>query len=150
MEDINKQKKAKKFLEQPQYPGGKKALRDFIKSHLQYPEDAIAQRVEGVVTVAYQVDDTGVVENPVVVKGLTPSCNEEALRLVKLLQYGQAHNRGIRLKANCKINIHFKLAPVTPKEITISYSVGGGATKKQAPTKNRVPQNFGYTLTIEK
>lgn len=150
MEDINKQKKAKRFLEQPQYPGGKRALRDFIKAHLQYPEDAMKQRIEGVVTVAYQVSDMGVVENPVVIKGLSPSCNEEALRLVKMLHYGQAYNRGIRLKSNCKINIQFKLAPATQKEVTVSYSVSSSSLSKKDASKNHVPQNFGYTLTIEK
>lgn len=142
----NKQKKAKRFLEQPQYPGGKKALRDFITAHLQYPEDAMNQRLEGVVTVAYQVDDSGVVENPVVIKGLSPSCNEEAIRLVKMLKYGQAHNRGVRLKSNCKIHIHFKLAPVEQKGATISYTVSSSSKPKTEQPKQK--ENYGYTITF--
>ena len=34
-----KKKKKKTFLEKPLYPGGAKALREFVKAHLQYPQD---------------------------------------------------------------------------------------------------------------
>ena len=40
-----KKKKSKRFLEKPQYPGGAKALRDFLVAHLQYPQDAMEQRL---------------------------------------------------------------------------------------------------------
>mgnify|MGYP003594920048 CR=1 FL=1 len=53
-------KKDKEFLKVPEYPGGKKALLDFIKSHLQYPADAWAEKVEGI---ARQFG-TGVVDWP--------------------------------------------------------------------------------------
>ena len=110
-----KSKKAKKFMEKPEYPGGRKALDAFVAAHLQYPEDAMKQRIEGVVAVAYQVSDEGEVQNATIIKGLCPSCNEEALRIVNMLKYGKAHNRGFRLKANCKLNIHFRLAPAPQK-----------------------------------
>ena len=98
MEDFEKKKKKTKFLEKPLYPGGAKALREFVNAHLQYPQDAMDQHVEGVVTVAYQVNDDGEVENPTVVKSLCPSCDEEALRIVRMLRYDKVRNRGIRLK----------------------------------------------------
>ena len=107
MEEKDKKKK-KHFLEKPQYPGGQKALREFVNAHLQYPEDALQQRIEGVVTVAYMVSDDGEIVNPTIVKGLCPSCNAEAIRIVNLLKYGKAFNRGVRLKVNNKINIHFR------------------------------------------
>ena len=119
---MENKKKPKQFLEKPQYPGGSKALREFINSHIQYPEDAMEQRIEGVVSVAYQVTDEGDVENPTVIKGLCPSCDAEAVRLVKLLKYGKAHNRGVRLKSNCKVNIHFKLSPTEPVKMVVSYT----------------------------
>lgn len=131
----------KKFLEKPQYPGGAKALRDFVKSHLQYPQDAMEQRVEGVVTIAYQVNDDGLVENPTVVKGLCPSCNEEALRLVNMLRYDKARNRGVRLKVNCKLNINFHLAPApAPTGGTVSYTL---QPSKKSEDKKKTPESSG-------
>lgn len=144
---MENKKKPKQFLEKPQYPGGTKALREFIKSHLQYPEDAMEQRIEGVVTVAYQVSDEGEVENPTVIKGLYPSCDAEAVRLVKLLKYGKAHNRGVRLKSNCKVNIKFKLAPTEPVKMAVSYTTTPSKpkTEKQPRPKG---EGISYTITF--
>ena len=146
MNEMENKKKPKQFLEKPQYPGGTKALREFIKSHLQYPEDAMEQRIEGVVTVAYQVTDEGEIENPTVIKGLCPTCDAEAVRLVKMLKYGKAHNRGVRLKSNCKVNISFKLAPTAPVKMAISYTTTPSKpkTKKQPRPKG---EGGGYTVT---
>lgn len=142
-------KKKKKFLEKPQYPGGAKALREFVKAHLQYPQDAMEQRIEGVVTIAYQVNDDGIVENPTIVKGLCPSCNEEALRLVNMLRYDKARNRGIRLKVNCKLNINFHLAPTpAPTGGTISYTLQP-AKKTAKDKKSPKPSGSGgYNYSI--
>ena len=143
-------KKKKKFLEKPQYPGGAKALREFVKAHLQYPQDAMEQRIEGVVTIAYQVNDDGIVENPTIVKGLCPSCNEEALRLVNMLRYDKARNRGIRLKVNCKLNINFHLAPAPAATGgTISYTLQPAKKKevKNKPTKRSNPDGYNYTIS---
>jgi len=141
-----KKKKNKHFLEKPQYPGGQKALREFVNAHLQYPEDAMQQRIEGVVTVAYMVSDDGEIVNPTIVKGLCPSCNAEAIRIVNLLKYGKASNRGVRLKVNNKINIHFKLSPA-PMQSTISYTLQPSKPKGNAPKSQ--PSSSGYQYSIE-
>ena len=139
-----RQKKAKKFMEKPEYPGGRKALDAFVAAHLQYPEDAMKQRIEGIVAVAYQVSDEGEVQNATIIKGLCPSCNEEALRIVNMLKYGKAHNRGFRLKANCKLNIHFRLAPA-PQAPTVNITY---TTSKTAQKSNTPPSKGGYTITL--
>ena len=143
---MENKKKPKQFLEKPQYPGGSKALREFINSHLQYPEDAMEQRIEGVVSVAYQVTDEGDVENPTVIKGLCPSCDAEAVRLVKLLKYGKAHNRGVRLKSNCKVNIKFPLAPTEPVKMVVSYTTTPSKPKKKQQPRPK-GEGGGYTVT---
>lgn len=121
-------------------------MRKFITKNLQYPKDAMEQRIEGVVTVAYQVSDEGVVENPKVIKGLYPSCDAEAVRLVKLLQYGKAYNRGVRLKSNCKVNISFKLPKPEPVKTVVSYTTTPSKpTKKQSQRPKG--EGGGYTVT---
>lgn len=141
------QKKEKHFLEKPKYPGGQKALRQFVAAHLQYPQDAMEQRVEGTVTVSYQVSDEGEILDPVVVKGLCPSCDEEAVRLVRLLRYDKARNRGLRLKMNCKLNVHFHLFPV-PAQSTISYTLQPSAAKKKLDDKKSSTNTTVHSYTI--
>jgi protein TonB len=137
-------KKDKEFLKIPEYPGGKKALLDFIKNHLQYPADALAKKTEGVVSVAFEVNDMGKVENPKIIKGLTPSCNEEALRVVKLLTFGQAHNHGIRLKSNHKINIHFK--PPLMQNVNMQFSYTPPEEEKPKPADKK--EEYSYSIHI--
>ena len=141
-----KKKKKKKFLEKPLYPGGAKALREFVNAHLQYPQDAMDQRIEGVVTVAYQVTDDGIVENPVVVKSLCPSCDEEALRIVNMLRYDKVRNRGIRLKMNSKLNINFHLAPA-PAQSTITYTYTPSSKKSAGNKSGTNPGGYSYSIS---
>lgn len=142
-----KKKKKKTFLEKPLYPGGAKALREFVNAHLQYPQDAMDQRIEGVVTVAYQVNDDGYVENPVIVKSLSPSCDEEALRIVGLLRYDKARNRGIRLKMNSKLNINFRLAPA-PQGSTITYTYTTSPKKSGKGKPTRSSGSYSYSIPL--
>ncbi len=114
-------------------------MREFVNAHLQYPQDAIDQRIEGVVTIAYQVNDDGEVESPTVVKSLCPSCDEEALRIVQLLHYNKARNRGIRLKMNSKLNINFRLAPA-PTGKTISYTL---------TSSSKTSNHYSYSITLK-
>ena len=148
---MNKPKKEKKFLLHPEYPGGRKALREFISAHLQYPEDALHQLIEGFVTVAYQVSDEGEIESVRIIKGLSPSCNEEAMRVVKLLKYSKVYNHGVRLKSNHKINIHFQMIPVKQKTMQISYTVKpspqSNIPKKEKPVSPS-KTGMGYTLVF--
>ena len=141
-----KSKKTKHFLNQPQYPGGKKALLEFIRSHLQYPEDALQQRIEGIVTVTYQVTDEGEIENPTIIKGLCPSCNEEAIRLVKLLKYNKCSNRGVRLKSNCRVNIGFHLSPSPLSKPSLSITYNSVASAHRLPDNK--PKSYQYTIKI--
>ncbi len=143
MED--KKKKKRNFLEKPLYPGGAKGLREFIAAHLQYPQDAMDQHIEGVVTVAYTVTDDGDVINPTVVKSLCPSCDQEALRLVQMLHYDKVRNRGLRLKMDTKLNIHFHLAPKpVGKTITYTYT---SAPKKSGGKSKSSGGSYNYSIS---
>lgn len=148
MKRENSKDKPKQFLEKPQYPGGKKALNEFLQAHLQYPEDAMEQHIEGTVRVSYMVTDDGDVIQAKVVKGLSPSCDAEALRIVNMLKYGKARNRGVRLKSNCSANINFKLspAPLQPT-LNITYST---TPKAKEPQKQKPASSYSWTITIKK
>ena len=52
---MHKPAKDNHFIKQPWYEGGPKALKQFVADHLRYPEPALAQRVEGTVTVRFDI-----------------------------------------------------------------------------------------------
>jgi protein TonB len=118
----------KKFLKLPKYPGGSKAFKEFIAGNLRYPKEALDAGVEGSVLVGYDIDDNGNVISPHILKGLGHGCDEEAIRLVGMLSYEKARNRGLRVKVSTRTRITFRL----PK-VSINYSVSG----KKAPEKKK-------------
>jgi TonB family protein len=69
----------------PQYPGGDEALLNFIKENLKYPSAAVSGGVEGRVTVRFVVGEDGYVRDIVVVRSLNSACDDEAVRVVKLM-----------------------------------------------------------------
>jgi protein TonB len=110
------EKKHKNFLNYPTYPGGNKAMNEFIAQNLQYPEAALKDNISGSVHLQYVVNDDGIIESVQVIKGLGYGCDEEAVRVVKLLKFGRVTNRGKRLKSTRKIKINFN-------KITIGQSI---------------------------
>lgn len=56
---MSEPRKPKRFINLPQYPGGKKAFVDFIVANLRYPEAAQQARIEGAVIVEYEIDSDG-------------------------------------------------------------------------------------------
>lgn len=69
----------------PEFPGGEKQLQKFITDHIQYPEDAQKQGLEGKVFVSFIVEKDGSVSNKKIVKAAHPELNDEALRVLKYL-----------------------------------------------------------------
>lgn len=68
-----------------EYPGGEEAMMQFIKEHLRYPASAAKNNIEGRVLVSFSVETDGTLSNIHVSKGLDPACDEEALRVVRLM-----------------------------------------------------------------
>ena len=114
--------KNKKFVKKPDYPGGSEALKNFVKEHLTYPQEALLHRVEGKVFINYEVNDKGEVHNVKVTSGIGYGCDNEAIRIVKLLKYPSQINRGVRINTKFKIAIHFNLPKAKPIKINYVYT----------------------------
>jgi protein TonB len=133
-------KKEKKFIDLPRYSGGKEALSKFIQENLRYPKEALEAKVEGKVVVGFDVDDNGLVHNVHLVHGIGFGCDEEAMRIVRLLRYQKVSNRGRRVLMHSKLNIRFKL----PKS-RVSYEVVKQKVKVKEPGKDNI---VSYTINI--
>lgn len=74
-----------KVDQMPEYPGGNAALIQFIKDNLKYPAAAAQAGIEGRVVIRFIVAKTGEVMNIEVLRGLDKECDEEGVRVVKLM-----------------------------------------------------------------
>ncbi|MCB9034963.1 MAG: energy transducer TonB [Chitinophagales bacterium] len=134
------------FIKKHEYPGGKQAFQQFLKENLKYPKAALENKIEGHVLVAYSVDFNGKVTSAKVLKGIGYGCDEEALRVVLLLQFAPQNNHGVKISSRHKIKIPFKLMAV---ENTIQYNyTTSTATKKNEA--NKTNKSYSYTVKINK
>ena len=66
----------------PQFPGGMKALMEYISTNLRYPEDAKQQKTEGRVIARFTVKKDGSIGDVNIVRGVSPSLDAEAVRVL--------------------------------------------------------------------
>jgi protein TonB len=71
----------------PSFPGGDRAMSDFIKKNFVYPENAKESGISGKVWIAFTVEKDGSLSGIRLIRGLSgcPECDKEALRLVSIM-----------------------------------------------------------------
>ena len=71
--------------EMPTFPGGEKALMEFIYANIQYPDIAKENNIQGRVILKFCVTYKGGVDQVQILKGVDPSLDNEAIRVIKML-----------------------------------------------------------------
>ena len=142
--------KRKTFLRIPTYPGGKDAYLKFIKDNVVYPEQALTNKVEGLVYVRYTVNNIGEIVDVEVTKGIGNGCDEEAIRVIRLLTYEPARNRGVKMKVEMKTRIHFQLPKPLQSNGQSAVNLNYTAT---TPEKTNSPEPkpqavYNYTINL--
>lgn len=110
-EVTNGEKEAFTFVEvMPEYPGGSENLYEFIKKNLIYPEAAKSAQIEGKVMVGFVVEKDGRLTNFRIVAGKDESCNEEAMRLCKMMgKWNPGTQGGKPVRVSMVVPISFRL-----------------------------------------
>ncbi len=90
----------------PQFPGGIKAMQEFIKQNLQYPEIARKSNIRGTILIYVVVRRDGTLTDFKVVQGLQPDLDTEALRVVASMpQWKPAMRAGYPVNVRCVVPI---------------------------------------------
>ena len=69
----------------PQFPGGSKAMREYLKTNMRYPQIAKENGIQGRVILQFVVDETGKVRDPRILRSVDPALDAEAIRLVEAM-----------------------------------------------------------------
>ena len=138
---MKKEAKDKHFIKKPIYEGGPKAMKKFIAKNLRYPKEALENKIQGTVYVRFDINRKGKVTDAKVIKGIGYGCDEEAMRLAKLLKFEIPKNRGVRVVFHKNIQIHFRLPRKKPvKKVTgIQYNYVE-KKKEETPTEEKKKQ----------
>ena len=148
--------KSEKFIKKPTYPGGRMAMDAFIKENMKYPQKANDAKVSGTVAVVIDIDENGFVTKGRVKKSIGHGCDEEAVRLCKLLKFSTAAKRKSRRTTfHRTINIHFRLKQVKKMVKNVVPPKRPTPTRVVAPTQvasatSTQPLQVTYTFVAKK
>lgn len=152
---MKKERKEKDFLKTPVFKGGIKAMKEFVKAQLKYPEEALKEKIEGSVHLRYTVNQKGNVIRVKVVSGIGHGCDEEARRIVKLFKFDVSHGGKSKLEYNKTISVHFRLPKGKKAEVNapiqqFSYSITSTPKpKKQDKIPPKPVGKYAYTLNLK-
>ncbi len=94
----------------PEFPGGELALRKYIANAIKYPVIAQENGIQGKVYVTFVVDKDGGISDARIARGVDPSLDKEALRVVNTLPKWKAgKQRGKPVRVSYTVPINFVL-----------------------------------------
>ncbi len=144
---MEKDKKKPLFIRQPEYPGGPKALTQFIYENLRYPAAALEANAEGTVYVDYDINYQGNVIATRVLQGVGHGCDEEACRLARLLKFDVPKARNMKVTFHQKLRIQFKKpVPVAASTMQVSYTITPTAPATATPADKPATETYSYTV----
>ena len=101
--------------EMPQFPGGNDALQKFKTENLKYPPELKSLGLEGLVAVSFIIEKNGSVSDIKILRGTSPSLDEEAVRVTKIMPAWQpGKENGKPVKVTTGTMYEFLLSPRTP------------------------------------
>ncbi len=102
--------------EMPEFPGGEAALRKYIAEHVNFPADAEKAKIQGKVFVNFVINSAGKVEKAKVIRGIHPSLDEEAVRVVNALpDWKPGKQKGEAVDVSYTLPVTFTLHPNDPQ-----------------------------------
>ena len=117
----------------PSFPGGEKAMMQWLSDNIQYPALAHKESIQGRVIVRFVVAEDGSIEDAAVMRSLHPVCDEAALRVVKMMP------KWIPGKQDGKpVSVYYTLP--------IVFKLDGNADSKKEETTLLIPDNTTFIV----
>lgn len=93
--------------EMPEFPGGTEALQKYLAQSVRFPVIAQENGIQGRVYIQFVINQNGEVTNATILRGVDPSLDREALRVVEAMpkwKPGKQRNRPVRVSYTVPIN----------------------------------------------
>ncbi len=96
--------------EQPEYPGGNAAMMKFLSDNIRYPVIAQENGIQGRVICNFVVERDGSITDVQVVRGVDPSLDREAVRVIKEMpNWKPGKQRGQNVRVRFTLPVVFRL-----------------------------------------
>ena len=100
-EEVEEQQIFQVVEEMPEFPGGMGECMKFLGKNIKYPTISQENGVQGRVIVQFVVNRDGSIVDPVVVRGVDPYLDKEALRVISMMpkwKPGKQRGKAVRVK----------------------------------------------------
>jgi TonB family protein len=95
----------------PEFPGGEKAMMQFLYDHIKYPKLALENMVKGTVVISFVIDRDGSITDSYILKDIGAGCGSEALRVVNSMPtWIPGHAKGGPVRVKYSLPIHFNVS----------------------------------------
>ena len=120
MEVVQKEQAFDVVEQMPEYPGGMQELFGYLAKNIHYPKDAEDQQIQGRVIATFVVMKDGTISNTKVVKSVSPSLDEEALRVINSMPNwipGRQSGQAVNVKYTIPISFRLDKPKEAPKAV---------------------------------
>ena len=96
---------------QPVFPGGDDEFYKYILKNIKYPKKERKKNIQGKVYLTFVISEVGKIMNAKVLRGVSKSIDEEALRVLNSMptwKPGTRDGRAVRVQLNVPINFSLK------------------------------------------
>ncbi|OQX72347.1 MAG: hypothetical protein B6D61_13945 [Bacteroidetes bacterium 4484_249] len=95
----------------PEFIGGEKALKEFIRQNLKYPQEARDNEIYGTVFIEFTVNPDGTIKDISVSRGVHSLLNKEAIRVIKLTggKWKPGKQNGKMVKMKMVVSVKFEI-----------------------------------------
>ena len=109
-EEVEEQQIFQVVEEMPEFPGGMGECMKFLGKNIKYPTISQENGVQGRVIVQFVVNRDGSIVDPVVVRGVDPYLDKEALRVISMMpKWKPGKQRGKAVRVKYTVPVMFRL-----------------------------------------
>lgn len=152
------EKKNRRFVAKPVYEGGEKALQQYLREHVKYPNLPMEERVSGIVELKVDINSKGRVTSSTVIKSLGKLFDKEAKRVASLLRFSVpgTGSRSGKVIFHRPIKVRFTEPKPAKKPSMQTGSLSYRITKAPATTTSGTTSkpakpstgSYSYSITI--
>lgn len=136
--------------EMPQFPGGQEALMKYLSENIHYPKEAQEKGIEGRVICSFIVGKDGSITDVEVVRGVDPSLDEEAIRIIKSMpKWEPGRQRGKVVDVRFTLPIIFRLQPSGKPVQNSTDNAEGKISDTEAKYFKFISENIRYPVIAQ-
>ena len=138
--------------EMPQYPGGPKALFEFLSNTVNYPEEAEKAGTQGRVIATFVVEKDGSISGAKVVKSVDPLLDAEALRVINAMPNwtpGKQNGKVVRVQYTVPISFNLDGGKDRAGNIQIIDEKSAAYLAGSSAAKNGLPPSLETVIYVD-